>query len=119
MAPDEDPRLAWDAATRALDEITGDSRALAEEVDGPAGRMPAGDLIDRFVTMDLLVHTWDLARAVGADERLDEEFVRSAYEVLKPMDAMIRQPRVFGPKLEPPPGADLQTEFLSFLGRRA
>lgn len=45
--------------------------------------------------------------------------VRHAYEALKPMDAMIRRPYVFGPKLEPPQGADLQTEFLHFLGRRA
>jgi hypothetical protein len=69
--------------------------------------------------MDVLVHTWDLARTVGADEHLDEELVRQAYEVLKPMDAMIRQPGVFGAKLEPPAGADLQTEFLYFLGRQA
>ena len=52
--------------------------------------------------MDALVHTWYLACTVGADERLDEDSVRQAYEVLKPMDAMIRQPNVFGPKLEPP-----------------
>jgi hypothetical protein len=56
---------------------------------------------------------------VGADEHLDEELVRHAYEGLKPMDAMIRQPGVFGPKLEPPAGADAQTEFLYFLGRQA
>jgi hypothetical protein len=73
--------------------------------------MPAGQIIGRFVTMDLLVHIWDLARAVGADERLDEDSVGHAYEALKPMDAMIRQPNVFGLKLDPPPGADLQTEF--------
>ena len=36
-----------------------------------------------------------------------------------PMDAMIRQPGVFGPKLDAPTGADVQTEFLYFLGRRA
>jgi hypothetical protein len=66
--------------------------------------------------MDVLVHTWDLARTIGADESLDENAVRSAYEALKPMDAMIRSPKVFGPKLEPPKGADVQTEFLYFLG---
>ena len=81
--------------------------------------MSAGEIIGRFVTMDTLVHTWDLARTIGADERLDEDSVRRAYEALKPMDDMIRQPNVFGPKLDPPPGADLQTEFLFFLGRRA
>jgi uncharacterized protein (TIGR03086 family) len=119
FGPDENPSEAWQAVSHAMDEITRDPEALATEVDGPTGTMPAGQLIDQFVTMDLLVHTWDLARAVGADEHLDEESVRTAYETLKPMDARIRQPGVFGPKLPPPGGADLQTEFLYFLGRRA
>lgn len=119
LGADEDPRRAWEEVSRAIDEIAGDQEAVAKEVDGPTGRMAVGDIIGRFVTMDLLVHTWDLARTIGADERLDEDSVRRAYEGLKPMDAMIRQPNVFGPKLEPPEDADLQTEFLYFLGRRA
>jgi uncharacterized protein (TIGR03086 family) len=119
VGADEDPRRAWEEASRTIDEIAGDPEALAKDIDGPTGRMPAEEVIARFVTMDLLVHTWDLARAVGADERLDEDSVRGAYEALKPMDAMIRLPNVFGPRLDPPSGADLQTEFLYFLGRRA
>ncbi len=119
LGPDEDPGQAWDSASRAIGEITGDPEASAKEIDGPTGKMPAGQIIGQFVTMDVLVHTWDLARTVGADEHLDDESVRQAYEALKPMDAMIRQPYVFGPKLEPPAGADVQTEFLYFLGRRA
>lgn len=118
LGDDEDPKQAWQEASAAIEEITADPEALAKEIDGPTGKMAAGEIIRRFVTMDVLVHTWDLARAVGADERLDEGSVRHAYEALKPMDAMIRQPNVFGPRLEPPAGADLQTEFLSFLGRR-
>ncbi len=119
LGADEDPKQAWDEASRAMAEIAGDPELMAKKVDGPTGKMPLGEIIGRFVTMDVLVHTWDLARAVGADERLDEDSVRKAYEALKPMDAMIRQPNVFGPKVEPPSGADLQTEFLCFLGRRA
>lgn len=118
LGADEDPQRAWADASRALGEITADPETMAKHIDGPTGPMAAGDIIGRFVTMDVLVHTWDLARAVGADERLDEDAVRGAYEALKPMDAMIRQPGVFGPKVEPPPGADLQTQFLCFLGRR-
>ena len=102
-----------------MDEIAGDPEAAATEMDGPTGRMPAGEIIDRFVTMDVLVHTWDLARTVGADERLHEDSVRTAFDALKPMDEMIRMPNVFAAKIEPPAGADLQTEFLYFLGRRA
>ncbi len=119
LGADEDPKHAWEDVSRAIAEITGDPEEAAKEIDGPVGKMPAGQLIGRFVTMDLLVHTWDLARAVGADEQLDADSVHYAYEALKPMDAMIRQPNVFGPKLEPPAGADTQTEFLYFLGRRA
>lgn len=119
LGADEDPTQAWEEASRVMGEITGDPEALAKEIDGPTGKMPAEQIIGRFVAMDVLVHTWDLARTVGADEHLDEGSVRSAYETLKPMDGMIRQPGVFGPKLEAPPGADLQTEFLYFLGRRA
>jgi len=119
LAADEDPGRAWEEASRALDQITGEPETLAKEIDGPAGKMPVGQVIGQFVTMDTLVHTWDLARAVGADERLDEDLVRRTYEIMKPMDAMIRQPGVFGPRLEPPAGADLQTQFLCFLGRRA
>jgi len=119
LGVDEDPTQAWQAASRAIDEITGDPVTVSKELDGPAGTMTAGEIISRFVTRDLLVHTWDLARTVGADERLDEDSVRRAYDGLKPMDAMIRRPNFFGPKLEAPDGADIQTEFLYFLGRRA
>jgi hypothetical protein len=54
---------------------------------------------------------------VGGDERLDQDAVAHGYEGIKPMDAMLRRPGAFGPKVDPPVGADLQTEFLSFLGR--
>lgn len=119
LGADEDPKEAWGEVRRAMIDVTGDPEAMARQVDGPTGQMAAGEVIGRFVAMDVLVHTWDLARAVGADESLDEDLVRPAYEALKPMDAMIRQPNVFGPKLAPPPDADLQTEFLYFLGRQA
>jgi len=119
LGADEDVRRAWEDAARAIEAIAADPVVAATEFQGPAGPMPAGEVIATFVTMDLLVHTWDLARTVGADERLDEESVRRAYADLQPMDAMIRRPNVFDPKLEPPADADLQTEFLYFLGRRA
>ena len=42
VGADEDVRRAWEDASRALDEITGDPAASAEEVDGPVGKMPSG-----------------------------------------------------------------------------
>ncbi|MFZ0121265.1 MAG: hypothetical protein WAN20_03420 [Pseudonocardiaceae bacterium] len=58
-------------------------------------------------------------RATGLDERINADAVGHAYEGLKPMDAMMRGPGMFKDKVTPPPGADLQTEFLCFLGRDA
>jgi uncharacterized protein (TIGR03086 family) len=119
MTEDEDPKVAWTSAHTTMRELTADPEVMSRSVPGPTGPMPLEELLPQFVCMDMLVHTWDLARTTEGDERLDEESVRDAFETLKPMDAMIRQPNVFGPKLDPPPGADVQTEFLYFLGRRA
>jgi uncharacterized protein (TIGR03086 family) len=116
IGPDEDIVVAWN---EARDTFLGalPSADLSVQLPGPFGPMPAEQLIGRLVSTDVLVHTWDLARAVGGDEVLDQEAVAGAYSGLKPMDAMIRMPGVFGPKVEVE-GADLQTEFLGFLGRR-
>lgn len=117
VTPDEDIVQAWNAARDAF--LTGITTGdLSQSVPGPFGPMPAADLIGRMVCTDVLVHTWDLARAVGGDEVLDQDAVAGAYSGLKPMDAMIRTPGAFGAKVPCPDGADLQTEFLSFLGRQ-
>ena len=117
ISADEDIVSGWDdARDRFLGALP--SADLTITLPGPFGPMPAEQLIGRLVANDILVHTWDLARAVGGDEQLDPVAVAGAYSGLKPMDEMIRQPGVFGPKVEPPENADEQTEFLCFLGRR-
>jgi uncharacterized protein (TIGR03086 family) len=117
IGADDEIVTAWNDArdTFFAGVSTGD---LSATVPGPFGPMPAEQVIGRLVATDVLVHTWDLARAVGGDEHLPEDAVAGAYSGLKPMDAMIRQPGVFGAKVTPPEGADLQTEFLCFLGRQ-
>jgi len=110
------PVETWNSSLSALLAAV-NSADLSTNVAGPFGPMPAAQVLGRFVTTDLLVHTWDLARAVGGDEQINADAVAAAYSGLKPMDAMIRQPGVFGPKIEAADGDDLQTEFLKFLGR--
>lgn len=106
------------AATRAeMEAALADPERAGRVITTAMGALPFEVLVGRFVATDLLVHTWDLARAAGLDERLNQNAVAHAYEGLKPMDAMMRGPGFFAPKVDPPPGADLQTEFLCFLGR--
>lgn len=107
---------SWNAASERMVTVLA-TADLSTPVPGPVGLMPAEQIIDRLMSVDVLVHTWDLARAVGGDETLDEVSVVRAYNVMQPMDAVIRAPGVFGPKVPVEPGVPLQTEFLHFLGR--
>ena len=103
-------RAAAEAAFRA-------PGALDEPVTLPFGEMPAKDGLG-FPTGDLLVHTWDLARAIGVDDRLSPEACTVTFGRLQPLDEVLRSPGFFGPKLVPADGADAQDTLLAFVGRQ-
>lgn len=118
-SPKEDPVGAWTTVRDAVQGALDDPEIAATEYDSPVmGRRRFDESVDQFVNFDALVHTWDLARATGLDERLDAAEVHRLFERIRPMDEMLRGPRVCGPKLQPPAGADEQTQMLAFLGRR-
>lgn len=120
---DDDPAGAWalvrDAIQRGLDDP-----ATAERVEdcGPPGPLSFAVAVDMTCTPDVLVHTWDLARAAGLDERLDPDEVRrmvTGFEALPPeVDAAMRSSGHYGPRVDVPADADDQTRLLAFLGRR-
>lgn len=117
VGPDDDIRTQW-SETRDAFVSAASGADMSAVINGPFGPMPAGEFLGGIITSDTLVHTWDLARSVGADESLDAGLVEGAYAGLKPLDAMIRRPGIFGDRVDAPSSADLQTEFLSFLGRK-
>ena len=116
-AEGDDLVAVWTAVRAAADETLGAPGAMDRVVTLPFGEMPARDGLG-FPLGDLLVHTWDLARAVGADDRLDAEACAVVYANLEPIDGSIRAPGFFGPRLEPAPGADAQDRLLAFVGRQ-
>lgn len=113
----DDVAASWKAVRSEVEAALADPDRAGKVVETPFGAMPYGVLIGRFLAVDVLVHTWDLARAAGLDETIDADAVAHAFEGLKPMDAMMRGPGMFNAKVTPPAGADLQTQFLCFLGR--
>ena len=115
---DDDPVAAWRSLRDRLAAWLADPAVASEEFDSPPGRMSIEASIDMLVTGDLLIHTWDLARATGLDERLDAEAVHRMYEGMLPMDEVLRQSGQFGPRVEVPDDADEQTKLLAFSGRR-
>ena len=117
LADDADPKQLWRDTYSAFKSAIAVPENMQKLVPGPMGEMPAEFMVGRFLATDVLVHTWDLARTVGGDERLDAAAVSQAFSGLKPLDDMLRQPGVFGPKVAPAADADEQEQFLNFLGR--
>jgi uncharacterized protein (TIGR03086 family) len=113
-----DLAVQWRAARAALAEAVGDPAVASTLITaGNFGEQPFESVVGRLVCTDTLVHTWDLAKATGQDERLDPAAVATAMDSLGPLDEAIRFPGGFGPKIDPEPGADEQTRFLNFCGR--
>jgi len=107
----------WNTVRDAADRSLSAPGALDEMVKLPFGEMPARDGFG-FPLGDLLVHTWDLARAIGVNDRLLAEACSVTYANLQPIDALIRAPGFFGPKLESAANADDQDKLLAFVGRK-
>ena len=116
---DDDPVAAWaqlrDRLQAILDRPEAETETFHSEMFG--GAMPLGVAAERFVTGDVLVHTWDLAKATGQDTSIDAEFAASMYEGMLPMDDMLRNSGHFGPRVEVPDDADPVTKLIAFTGR--
>ena len=82
--------------------------------------MPAEQLLGLRIG-DLLIHRWDLARAIGADEQLSPDAVQRVWDDTAPMAPIIAQLGVFGdgPSGTVPDDAPLSERLLDLMGRRA
>jgi uncharacterized protein (TIGR03086 family) len=114
---DDDPVAAWTAINAALEGILDDPDTAAREFDMQAGRYSIEHAIDMFGTGDVLVHTWDLARATGQDETLDPAEVHRMFDGMDAMEDAIRNSGHFGPRVLVPDDADEQTKLIAFTGR--
>ncbi|OEJ24211.1 TIGR03086 family protein [Streptomyces agglomeratus] len=113
----DDPVAAWDRAAADAREAFGAPGALERTVRLSYGETPCSAYCSQMVA-DLVVHAWDLARAIGADERLPEDLVNFAVREVGPYSAELEKSGLFAAPVEPPPGADVQTKLLNLLGRR-
>jgi uncharacterized protein (TIGR03086 family) len=114
----DDVASAWKVESEAVKAALADPEKAKAQVKGMGGTQPFEDLVGGVMCADTLIHTWDIARATGQDDRLDPAGVKAAQEFLGPNDEMLRVPGGFGAKIEPADGADEQTRLLAFVGRR-
>lgn len=81
------------------------------------GELPLAQAIDQFYTSDVFMHTWDLARATGQDDQLDQDECARLLAGMEPIEELMRASGQFGPRVPVPDSADAQTRLLGFIGR--
>ncbi|MCO7222286.1 TIGR03086 family metal-binding protein [Klenkia sp. PcliD-1-E] len=112
-----DPLGSWeDAADTALTALA-QPGVLDGVVLQPSGVGPAADHLAALTT-ELTVHAWDLARATGADTRLDAELVDAGLATVQRLGTAAL-PGPAGPPVDVPGDADPLVRLLALTGRRA
>jgi uncharacterized protein (TIGR03086 family) len=120
--PEDDPEERWAVTVDALEALFERPDLFAMPIEVPARGETPPTTIDAsrlvpVLTQDVLVHAWDLARAVNADDRLDPELCAELLARLPTdVDALAATGR-FAPPVAVPDGADAQTRLLARLGR--
>jgi uncharacterized protein (TIGR03086 family) len=111
--PGDDWATIQPKLSAALDDPS-NLEGTAEQMGG----MPKHQVLG-FVIGDLLIHSWDLARSIGADESLPPAAVESTLLGLQRVPPeMLRTENMFGPPIDVADDADEQTKLLAFVGRK-
>jgi uncharacterized protein (TIGR03086 family) len=115
---DEDPAGAWEVLNDAIQAALDDPEIAAREFDMRMGRYSVEVAVATFCIGDVLVHTWDLARATGLDATLDADEVNRMVVAMEPIDDLLRESGHYGPRVVVPDDADETTKLIAFTGRR-
>ena len=111
-----DPEAAaTEAGHESVDAVAG-SGALDRLVHLSFGDTPAGEYLAQLVA-DHLVHSWDLAVAIGADPGLDPDAVRACAQWFAGQEDGYRQAGAIGPRVEVPAERGEQDRLIGAFGR--
>lgn len=115
---DDDPVGSWRQHAANVQALLDDPSAADTVLSNPhTGDVPLPEAIDRFYTSDVFMHTWDLARAAGLDDRLDPDECAVMVDGLEPLADVLASSGQYGPRVPVPDDADVQTRMLGLIGR--
>lgn len=113
-----DPAADWAAQAAAVQTLLDDPATAGVVLRNPhIGEMPLPDAITNIYVSDVFMHTWDLARAGGLDDRLDPEFCAQLLGGMESMDEILRSSGQYGPRVPVPDDASPQDRLIGFIGR--
>ena len=109
----------WPTVKQSIESALEDPAALEGNAVLPGlGTMPKHQVLGIAIG-DMLIHSWDLARALGRDEELPAEAVEATYTGLKNFPpAFLRDSGRFGAEVPVDEGASTQDKLLGFAGRQ-
>lgn len=105
-------QTAADSADLALSDI---------DPDEPAHLHDGDVTIDDYLMQtgsDLLIHAWDLGKAIGVPVRFDDQLAAIVYDNSQPQKLHLHDTSMFS-KVEIIGDADIQTRLLALFGRRS
>lgn len=115
---DDDPAAAWHELERGVSALLADPETPTKVLSNRhIGDVPLDRAVSQFFTADVFMHTWDLARATGQDDRLDPDRCAAMLAGMEPIEDAMRASGQYGPRVEVPADADVQTRMLGFIGR--
>ena len=92
---------------------------LTKTVHHPKSGPMTGAQLRVLRVSELTVHSWDLARAIGVDDRLDRELAAWLYMRLQPIQGTITASGMYKPSTPPTAASTDPQEFLlRLLGRQ-
>lgn len=109
---------SWDDARTAMATALAAPGATEGSIDHPALGQVAKETMLAIATNDMLIHTWDLSRALEVDDSLPEQNLQPAIDGVEGFPPEARQ-ALFAAPLDVDPSADLQTRMLAVAGRKA
>lgn len=112
----DDPKLAFRLAAYDAASACFETGAMQRTVDLSSGPTPATDYIVERIA-DIAMHTWDLSRAIGANDLLNPQVVAIGQKLLDDKGDQWRKGGALGPAVPTEPDADDQTKFIAQSGR--
>ena len=113
----DDPYATWAAARDGLLEAVDQPGVLHRVVTNWSGPTSVDDMLGNNVA-DTTIHAWDLARALGVDDRLDPACVARAYDAAVERGDRLRAGGMFAAPVEVNDDADAQARLLALTGRQ-
>lgn len=118
-APDiaADPAAAWREHAKRVRGAISDDAVGAMEFDGHFGPTTVGATLEQFYVWDMVVHRWDIARAVGVDAVLSDTELDRLEAGADSFGEALYMDGICRPGVDAPAAAGRKERVLARLGR--